>query len=158
MHPIAAMLAKQPVFANLTEDQLARIADVGKRVVFASGETILEAGDVASVATLVISGDVEAHSQDGRVQQLATGALLADLAMIVDIEVMNTLRAATTVKALQVEQSAMRDVLAEDPDLAERLVAQMTAELQLAAQSMRAADKTFAETVDQIKAPSSRGG
>ena len=124
---IADLLARVPVFEELAEADLARVAQVAVRRRFASAEVVFREGDDSDTCYVVRSGHARAtrEHRDGRVLTLATfgpGDVFGELAMFDDERRSATVQAADELETIAIPGRDMRRLLKEHADLAVELV------------------------------------
>jgi CRP-like cAMP-binding protein len=122
-------LLRVPVFQGLTHVQLSDIARRAERVMFRIGQPIVKAGEPGDGAYLIIVGDAE--RRDGAVvtDQIETGSLVGEMAMLVDTEYSCTVVARSAVRALKITRAALYALMERDPELAAHFVGKISARL-----------------------------
>jgi CRP-like cAMP-binding protein len=124
MDDTARDLRRIPLFSNLSDDTLARLADVAIRRAFAPGETIIREGDPCEAAYFVADGQVRGHrlSLSGREQilaRLSSGQSFNTVPPFQDHGVNHaTVAAVTPVSVYAIVRDDFRQLMAECPDLA----------------------------------------
>lgn len=116
------LLDRIPIFNGLSLLQLTAIAATGKKVFFAEGEKIIEAGKSGESAYIVLSGNAESRSgEDGAeiTETVLPGSLVGELAMLVEMTYTVTVTATERVRALEIQREALRGVLEADPSMAQ---------------------------------------
>lgn len=146
---ILAPLRAAPIFRSLDETQINAIAGIAQRVLFKPGDTIMTADTAADSAILVAWGEATALSA-GDVPSAAVpaGALLSEMAMFVEIDTGATVVARTAVRALRIRRADMLDVLADDPDMADRLVQCVAGRLRWFVDSLAEIEGEFSSALD----------
>jgi CRP-like cAMP-binding protein len=155
-----ALLGRVPVFSALTEDELARVAEVAVPRRFDAGETIFREGDESSTCYIVRSGLVRAvrENTDGRSITLANfgpGDIFGELAMF-DLEKRSaTVEAVAASEAIAILGGDMRRLLREHPDIAVKLLAALGRRLRetnerLARQSFQTVQSRVASVLAQL--------
>jgi CRP-like cAMP-binding protein len=122
-----ALLRQAPLFARLEPEALRLIAFSAEARMYRAGDVVFRRGDRSDGAYLVTSGAVALDASDdgAPAQVVRTGALIGELALIVE-----TVRPATAVareptSALKITRRIFRRVLEEHPDSAEALRREM---------------------------------
>src|SRR4051794_37165407 len=123
----AALLGRVPVFEELADDDLRRVADVTVPRRFASGEVVFREGDDSDTCYVVHSGHARAIREhpDGRQITLATfgpGDIFGELAMFDDERRSATVEASDDLEVLGILGGDMRRLLRRHPDMAGKLV------------------------------------
>jgi CRP/FNR family transcriptional regulator len=122
----AGLLARVPVFEELGDDDLRRVADVAVPRSFAAGEVVFREGDDSDTCYVVQSGHaraVRAHP-DGRQLTLATfgpGDIFGELAMFDDERRSATIEATDALEVLGILGPDMRRLMREHADIAVKL-------------------------------------
>lgn len=126
------ILAQIPLFAGLSEDEL---DGIDKRMVslsWAEGDQLYVAGDPADYLYVVAAGQVKAlqpvpNGQDAIVDILAPGDLFGGLSVLGRPVYAETAEALATTCALRIDTGAFREVLLEYPQVALRVLDDVTA-------------------------------
>jgi CRP-like cAMP-binding protein len=156
----AGLLGRVPVFAELAEADLARVADVAVPRAFEAQQVIFREGDDSDTCYIVRSGHARAIRQhpDGRVITLATfgpGDIFGELAMFDDERRSATLEALDALATLAIPGSAMRALLRRHPEIAVKLVIALGRRLRaanerLSRQSFQTVQSRVASVLDQL--------
>src|SRR5919109_1650930 len=123
----ATLLARVPVFDELAEDDLRRVAEVSVPRRFAPGEVVFREGDDSDTCYIVRTGHARATREhpDGRQITLATfgpGDIFGELAMFDDERRSATVEATDDLEVLGILGGDMRRLLRRHPDMAGKLV------------------------------------
>jgi CRP-like cAMP-binding protein len=156
------LLRRVPVFAELNEDDLGRVADVAVPRRFGTGEVVFREGDQSNTCYVVRSGHARAvreHS-DGRSITLATfgpGDIFGELAMFDDERRSATVEAIEDTEAIAILGGDMRRLLGEHPAIAVELLAALGRRLRetnerLARQSFQTVQSRVAAVLSQLVA------
>jgi CRP-like cAMP-binding protein len=154
---LARQLMLQEIFRGLSPLQLTEIVRQSDRIVYAPGETIVEAGSAGDAAVLIVAGDAVRFLEDEEpsaglnAQAIGTGSLLSELAMLVEHVHGATVVAHTTVRALRITRAGLQAQMLDDPDLAGHFVDRITERLNRVADELRRIDHAF--LADEIFAP-----
>jgi len=121
-----ALLQKNAIFGNLSEDQLHTIAPHTRCLRFAPGEAVVVEGDEGNAMFQVVNGAVEVlkRMEDGSakvVAQLGVGAIFGEMSVFNQEPRSATVRAQEECVLLEVEREDLRPLLEGDPQLVERL-------------------------------------
>jgi CRP/FNR family transcriptional regulator, cyclic AMP receptor protein len=76
------VLARVPLFADLGEDDLRRIASVFKERRFADGETVIQRGSGAAAFYVIDSGEANVFVEGSRTRVLNAGDYFGEMALI----------------------------------------------------------------------------
>ena len=156
----AELLSRVPVFAELAEEDLARVAQVAVPRAFEPQQVIFREGDDSDTCYIVRSGHARAIRQhvDGRLITLATfgpGDIFGELAMFDDERRSATVEALDELTTLGIPGSAMRNLLRRHPELAVKLVIALGRRLRaanerLSRQSFQTVQSRVAAVLDQL--------
>jgi CRP-like cAMP-binding protein len=165
----AALLARVPVFEQLAEDDLRRVAEVTVPRRFAGGEVVFREGDDSDTCYVVHAGHARAIREhpDGRQITLATfgpGDIFGELAMFDAERRSATVEASDDLEVLGILGGDMRRLLRRHPDMAVKLVIALGRRLRaanerLARQSFQTVQSrvagVLAQLVDQARSEGS---
>jgi CRP/FNR family transcriptional regulator len=156
----AFLLARVPVFEELADDDLRRVADVTVPRRFAPGEVVFREGDDSDTCYVVHAGHARALREhpDGRQITLATfgpGDIFGELAMFDDERRSATVEAADQLDVLGILGGDMRRLLRRHPDMAVKLVISLGRRLRaanerLARQSFQTVQSRVAAVLEQL--------
>jgi len=156
----ALLLARVPVFEELTEDDLRRVADVSVPRAFAAGDVVFREGDDSDTCYVVQSGHARALREhaDGRQITLATfgpGDIFGELAMFDDERRSATVEAIDDLEVIGILGPDMRRLMREHPDIAVQLSIALGRRLRaanerLARQSFQTVQSRVALVLDQL--------
>jgi CRP/FNR family transcriptional regulator len=167
-----ALLARVPVFDQLGEADLRRVADVAVPRRFRAGEVVFREGDDSDTCYVVESGHARALREhaDGRQITLATfgpGDIFGELAMFDAERRSATVEASDDLQVIGVLSGDMRRLMREHSDIAVKLVTSLGRRLRaanerLASQSFQTVQSRVArvlgELVEQARAEGADGG
>jgi CRP/FNR family transcriptional regulator, cyclic AMP receptor protein len=122
----AVLLARVPVFDELADSDLQRVADVAVPRHFAAGEAVFHEGDDSDTCYVVQNGHARALREhaDGRQITLATfgpGDIFGELAMFGDERRSATVEAIDELDVVGILGGDMRRLMREHPDIAVKL-------------------------------------
>jgi CRP/FNR family transcriptional regulator, cyclic AMP receptor protein len=156
----AALLARVPVFEELADDDLRRVAEVIVPRRFGGGEVVFREGDDSDTAYVVSAGHARAIREhpDGRQITLATfgpGDIFGELAMFDDERRSATVEATDDLEVLGILGGDMRRLLRRHPDMAVKLVISLGRRLRaanerLARQSFQTVQSRVAAVLAQL--------
>jgi CRP-like cAMP-binding protein len=156
----ATLLARVPVFDELAEDDLRRVAEVSVPRRFAAGEVVFREGDDSDTCYVVHGGHARAIREhpDGRQITLATfgpGDIFGELAMFDDERRSATVEATDELEVLGILGGDMRRLLRRHPDIAVKLVISLGRRLRaanerLARQSFQTVQSRVAAVLAQL--------
>jgi CRP/FNR family transcriptional regulator, cyclic AMP receptor protein len=118
---LEAQLATMPLFAGLTDDQLADVAGtvLDRRV--KPGKAVIKAGNWGHEFVLVLAGEVDVVRDGQVVATLGPGDHVGELAVLEDVRRNATVVAKTPVVIGAIDTGQFRALLAEIPLLATRI-------------------------------------
>jgi CRP/FNR family transcriptional regulator len=156
----AALLGRVPVFEELADDDLRRVADVTVPRRFGAGEVVFREGDDSDTCYVVHSGHARAIREhpDGRQITLATfgpGDIFGELAMFDDERRSATVEATDDLEVLGILGGDMRRLLRRHPDMSVKLVIALGRRLRaanerLARQSFQTVQSRVAAVLAQL--------
>lgn len=118
------VLSRVPMLSDFTADQLRLLAFSAESRSWKAGQRLFAAGDRAEAGLVIVRGRVElvdpaAPSRPARMAE--AGALLDDLALIVEGQRAETATAVDDVTAIVIRRPLFRRMLEEYPDIAGKL-------------------------------------
>jgi len=156
----AALLGGVPVFEQLADDDLRRVAEVTVPRRFAPGEVVFREGDDSDTCYVVQAGHARAIREhpDGRQITLATfgpGDIFGELAMFDDERRSATVEATDELEVLGILGGDMRRLLRRHPDMSVKLVIALGRRLRaanerLARQSFQTVQSRVAAVLAQL--------
>jgi CRP/FNR family transcriptional regulator, cyclic AMP receptor protein len=156
----AALLARVPVFEELGDGDLRRVADLAVPRRFSPGEVVFNEGDDSDTCYLVSAGHARAIREhaDGRQITLATfgpGDIFGELAMFEDERRSATVEAIDDLDALAILGSYMRRLMHEHAEIAVKLAVALVRRLRntnerLARQSFQTVQSRVAAVLAQL--------
>jgi len=122
-----ALLARVPVFHDLSDEQLGQIAEVAVPRTFTPGQVVFRLGDTSDTCYMIRVGHARAIREhpDGRTVTLATfgpGDIFGELAMFDAERRSATVETVDEVEAVAVLGADMRRLMREHPEIAVALV------------------------------------
>jgi signal transduction histidine kinase len=120
-------LRSVPLFANLSDDRLAWIAEHGEEVRLGTGDVVAHQGDPPDGFYVVIEGETEWTRRVGGeeifVVTLGEGAIFAELIMVLDAPYPTTGRAAAETKLLKLDRASFWEMLRVCPEVLRGILA-----------------------------------
>jgi CRP-like cAMP-binding protein len=131
---IASLLARVPLFDELSHDELDRVASVAVPRSIPRGVRVLREGDATDACYIVRSGDLRVTREhpDGRAIALATlgpGDIFGELAMLDGGTRSASVETLTDSELLALPASDVRRVIAEHGEIAAKLIVALTRRL-----------------------------
>ena len=122
---IVERLAAVDIFAPLSAEETAMLAQAATSHIFAPGETVIKAGDPGSSMFVVHNGRVSVQvTENGRARTVATlseGAFFGEMALFTGEPRTANIVAIEETEVLEIGHSAMKQVFDTNPDLVESL-------------------------------------
>ena len=135
-----------PLFRDLTPLQLTEVVRRAERIIYRPGDALTLENQTSDAAIVIISGtcrridDSGDPSQKTRGEIVPEGAMIAELAMVIELVHTTTIIAQGPVKALRLTRQKILDLMEEDPTLAQHFSACITSRLKLLAKDLKAID------------------
>jgi CRP-like cAMP-binding protein len=153
------LLGQMPVFSTLSEDELARVAEVASPTHFEPEEVVFREGDSSTSCYVISLGHAAALREhpDGRVITLARfgpGDIFGELAMLDNQLRSATIKAIDDLEAIAIHGSDMRRLL-EHPEFAVKLITALARKLResnerLAGLSFQTVQSRVAKVLSQL--------
>jgi CRP/FNR family transcriptional regulator len=157
-----ALLRAVPVFSDLGEDELARVAEVAVPRQFVAGEVVFREGDESNTCYIVRHGRARAVREhpDGRSITLANfgpGDIFGELAMFDDERRSATIETLEDTEAIAILGGDMRRLLSDHAEIAVKMLASLGRRLRetnerLARQSFQTVQSRVASVLLQLVA------
>jgi CRP-like cAMP-binding protein len=120
------LLKSLPLFSRISEPPLLEIAGALKKHRAKAGETIIQKGDVGTSLFIVVAGCVRIHDDLRTLAFLDRGQIFGELS-VVDREVrMASATAEVETQIYRLDQDALFEIMAEQPELAAALMKELT--------------------------------
>jgi voltage-gated potassium channel len=116
--PATYLLARVPLFAELSKRQLARVASVAEEKADPEGRVLMEAGQPGKAIHVITSGKVKVMKGRKAEAELGPGDFFGELALLDGEARTRTIVAATPLESIRIERPAFRGLLKREPDLA----------------------------------------
>lgn len=153
MDAVSAHLVRLEIFNGLKPLQITEIARHAERVIYKSGQTLIEDGQAGDAAIIVVGGDaVRTKAPMVRTEQeepIEPGSMLGEMAMLIETDHSSTVVARSQVRALRITRDAMLTMMHDDPSLAEHLVAKVARRLHDIAAELRKIDVVLASDTER---------
>lgn len=132
-----------PLFHGLDRTRMENLARRAERVIYQPGDPLIEAGDHGDAAILIVAGratEINRLSGSDRYKQLTVGALIGEMAMLVETVHHVSVIADEAIKAVRFPRTMVNEMMADDPELADHFVRRIASRLSDVANEMRAVD------------------
>jgi voltage-gated potassium channel len=111
-------LRQIPLFADLSDRALERIAELSTEFEAQAGWVLVEVGQPGSGMFVLEEGTVEVQTPDGREWELGAGEFFGELALLTDHPRNARIRAKTPVRCLAISRTDFSKLLEEEPEIA----------------------------------------
>jgi CRP-like cAMP-binding protein len=155
INPLLAL----PLFRGLTPSQLTELVHCAERIIYRPGDALITESQPSDAAIVVISGscfrvdDDGDPSQKSRGETVPEGAMIAELAMFVELDHTTTIIAKEPVKALRFSRPKILELMESDPELARHFSACIAARLKLLANDLKAIDTSVDDATITAQLP-----
>jgi len=143
---VVQSLRKVELFAGLKPLQLAELARCSDRIVYRPGQSIITEGASADAAILLVKGDAVRTSGpalSAPSEPVVEGALLCEVAMLIETEYTSTVVAASMVRAIRLTRASVLGQIKAEPALADLLSRNLARRLNDMAGHLRRLDDTL---------------
>jgi CRP-like cAMP-binding protein len=128
------LLSSVDLFSELGSEQLRLLAFGSETLSLKAGQDLYAEGDHADGAYVVVSGRIVLYRKrdDGRhvIETCTTGDILGELALIAQTDRLTSAAAETDADLIRLNRALFRRILEEYPEIAIRLHARVSAQLQ----------------------------
>jgi CRP-like cAMP-binding protein len=122
---VSALLQAQPLFTDMESDQIQALAKSGRHLRYGKGEKIITQGDPGGSMYVLSSGIAQVTvERDGRVSdlgELVSGECFGEISLLTGNPRTASVTAKTDCDIVEIDKSAMRDLLKQYPRLADHL-------------------------------------
>ncbi len=119
---LVELLACVPLFQELTQEQLTRLAFEGEKVLIHSERPIISKDQAGDAAYLIVDGKalrVSGPGIEGQPEILEPGTFIGEMAMLIEASYGSSIIAYGEVKALRFTNKLMHELMQDDVSLAE---------------------------------------
>jgi small-conductance mechanosensitive channel len=122
---VSVLLHAQPLFAEMKSEQIQALAKSARHLRFGKGEKIISQDDPGESMYVISSGAAQVLvERDGRASELAelvSGECFGEISLLTGKPRTATVVAKTDCDIVEIDKTAMRDLLQQDPRLADQL-------------------------------------
>ena len=139
-------LLRVDLFQGLKPLQLTEIARRADRIIYRPGEVMIREREQGDAAVLIVSGDavrVRGPQMSTPAEPVPAGALLGEMAMLIETEHTSTVVARTAVRALRISRQEILQQMADDPALAHHFADRINGRLKSLVEEFRKLDAIF---------------
>jgi CRP/FNR family transcriptional regulator, cyclic AMP receptor protein len=132
-----------PIFDGLSRRQLGSIVDVTSKAFFTAGDHLITKDSPGDTAFLIMTGAARCLQFPGiltAAERIGPGALLGEMAMLVDTVHVLTIEATERVRALALHREALKRAMQQEPAIAQQISENLLSRLQSFAQDLRRVD------------------
>ncbi|MHB2168797.1 cyclic nucleotide-gated ion channel [Alsobacter sp. R-9] len=115
------MIARVPLFADLTAEEVAQIMRLLRSRAAEPGEIIVRRGEIGHSMYFIASGQVEIELPHGRQHLLGEGQFFGEIAVLRNARRNATVRAVVRTQLLVLDSGDLRSLMAQRPDIAQRI-------------------------------------
>jgi CRP-like cAMP-binding protein len=125
-----AKLRKIPLFAGLSDESLARVAELVTEFEEPAGWVLVEVGQPGSGMFILEEGTAVVELPNGRGRELEPGDFFGELALLTDHPRNARIRARTPVRCLAISRSDFQKLLREEPDIGLAMLPKLAARIE----------------------------
>jgi signal-transduction protein with cAMP-binding, CBS, and nucleotidyltransferase domain len=143
---LVAPFLRIEIFQGLAPRQIEAIARQAERIVFRPGDVIVNGNFTNEGAVLIASGEAVIAGErglHGAAESVPSGSLLNEMAMLIETDLSLVVFARTTVRALRISRDGLRQLMIEDPSIAEHFTAKISKRLQDFVEGFRHVESMF---------------
>jgi CRP/FNR family transcriptional regulator, cyclic AMP receptor protein len=118
----AVVLGRVPLFAGISEDSMARLADVAGELEFPAGQHIVTQGQVGSGLYIILEGSVRVFRGSTEIARLGPGEFFGELSVIDQRPRMASVEALEDTRCLALASWDLLRLLETDPALSLNLI------------------------------------
>lgn len=136
-----------PLFRGLKPLMVSEIARRADRVIYQPGDFLITEDEIADAAIIIVSGScvqITADTVGQAGDAVPEGAMLAELAMLVETVHSSSVVARSVVKALRLTRDEIHGIMRDEPRLAEHFTNTIAARLRLIKEELQAVDQALA--------------
>ena len=139
---------------RLTDEQIRALSDYGKEVLFEEGDYLFDERGVVDSFFVLVEGEVGISRLDGaeeiRLLDQGPGEFTGGLAVLTGKRSIHRARAVSPVRVLEIDSEAFRRVAAEQPEVADVLISNLSRRMRFTQRTLRQHEKLAA--VGQLSA------
>ena len=143
--PLAAIIRRVPLFAGLSNDQIAELCASSRRISAAPGDLVIREGDEGNALLIILTGELEITKRDGAheiaLARRRAGEILGEMSLLEQWPRTASARALSNTDLLEVEAAAFRKVLESSPGIATTILKTMAGRLRSTEASLMQREK-----------------
>ncbi|HTN99387.1 MAG TPA: cyclic nucleotide-binding domain-containing protein [Microthrixaceae bacterium] len=110
------------LFANLSAEEVQRVADLSDEAEFGAGSVIVDQGDPGTVCHVIVEGQASVYVRGEYVTTSGPGSMIGEMALVDFRPRTATVMADTSLRTLEFESEAFRTLLEEMPKASEPIL------------------------------------
>jgi CRP-like cAMP-binding protein len=115
------LINKVPLFKNLDDSDIEKIADIASEKSFISGEDVINEGMQGDSMYVIKYGTVRVLKKDEEVTRMSSGQHFGEMALISDEPRTATIQATERVNLIEITRDKLEDLMANDHALGHRV-------------------------------------
>jgi CRP-like cAMP-binding protein len=116
------ILKQVSIFADLPEEELTRLAAIGKEVEVGAGEQIIAKGDTGAHLYVLATGQVRVHDGDRTIATLGEGAVFGELSVLDPEPRSASVTATDDTLLFRISQEALYELMSDRPSVAHSII------------------------------------
>jgi cAMP-dependent protein kinase regulator len=117
-------LAKAPLFAALSRQELGELAKASEDLEVGEGKTLTREGDLGREFFVIVEGDVSVTQDGNEIRRLGAGDFFGEIALIYDnARRTATVTAASPLRFFVLTRQSFRSLLEHQPEIEEKVMA-----------------------------------
>jgi len=138
------LLSRLPLFNGMDSENLSMIAFSSERLLFHKGEHLAIDGQLGEAAYVVIAGSAQITEGQGakrRIQLVGPGAMVGELAMLVEFTYSSTITAVEEMQVLELSRTRVHQMMRQFPPIGEHFSHRIHGRLSKMAENLRRFDR-----------------
>ncbi|MCF6200019.1 MAG: Crp/Fnr family transcriptional regulator [Hyphomicrobiaceae bacterium] len=139
-----AILKKLPIFGGMDHEDLSMLVFSSERLAFQRGERLMNDGQLGHAAYVVLSGSAEIIEGSGdqrRIHMVGPGAMVGELAMLVEFTFSSTCIASEEMEVLELRRELIHRMMQQFPPIAEHFSMRIHGRLSKMVEQLRRFDR-----------------
>ena len=143
--PLEAIIRRVPLFAGLSNEQIAQLCASSRRVQAKPGDLVIREGDAGDALLIILTGELEVTKRDGAheiaLARRRAGEILGEMSLLEQWPRTASARALSNTELLEVDAGAFRKVLETTPGIATTILRTMAGRLRSTEASLMQREK-----------------
>ncbi len=138
------ILQRLPIFSGMEYEHLSMIAFSSERLLFQRGEKLMMDGQVGHAAYVILSGTaeiIEGSGDNRRIHHVGPGAMVGELAMLVEFTFSSTAIATEELEVLELSRELIHRMMQQFPPIAEYFSHRIHGRLSQMVEKLRRVDR-----------------